>query len=94
MFQIRRWLSSFFIELEAPEVRAAFLTAIETGASVSEVSGLTWRDVNFEKKTLTIRGVKGHKTYTYRVSDGLSTLLLQLPEEGGENFQLQRSKAY
>ena len=79
-------VKQFLYRIRSPKVRAVVLAAIETGASASEVAGLTWRDVNFEKKTLTIRGVKGHKTYTYRVSDRLLTLLLQLPKEEGEKI--------
>jgi len=85
-------VKQFLYRIRSPKVRAVVLTAIETGASASEVSGLTWRDVNFEKKTLTIRRVKGHKTYTYRVSDGLSTLLLQLPKEGEKIFNYKDPK--
>lgn len=32
----------------------AFLTAYYTGLRVSEVFGLTWEDIDFEKKTLTV----------------------------------------
>ena len=80
----------FLYRIRSPKVRAAVLTAVETGASASEVANLTWGDVNFKGKTLTIRGVKGHKTYTYRVSDELLTLLLQLSRDGDKIFNYKK----
>jgi len=59
-------------------LRSAVLLAVETGASGSEVLGVTWKDVNLVSKTVTIKGVKGHGTSTYQISDELVTLLMQI----------------
>ena len=59
-------------------LRSAIVLAVETGASASEVLGVTWKDVNLTNKTVIIRGVKGHRTTTYQISDELITLLAQI----------------
>ena len=38
-------------------LRSAVLLAVETGASASEVLGVTWKDVNLVSRTVTVRGV-------------------------------------
>ena len=73
-------VKQFVYRLRSIKLRAIVLTAIETGASAGEIWRLAWKDVNFQNKTLTIRGVKGHRTFTYPISDELTTLLLQLPK--------------
>ena len=47
----------------------AFLTAYYTGMRVSEVYGLTWDCVDFEKKTLTINITKGHSVGVWYYGD-------------------------
>jgi len=59
-------------------LRTAIVLAVETGATVGEVLGLTWKDVNIPLKTVVIRGIKGHRTTQYTVSDELITLFLQV----------------
>ncbi|MBC7130916.1 tyrosine-type recombinase/integrase, partial [Candidatus Bathyarchaeota archaeon] len=70
----------FLYRLRSAKLRAIVLIAIETGATAGEICRLTWKDVNLQNKTITIRGVKGHKTYTYPISDELVALLSQLPK--------------
>ena len=67
-------VKTFIYRVRSPSLRSAILIAIETSASASEVWRLTWEDVNLGTKTITIRGVKGHKTKTYDISDELVTL--------------------
>ena len=73
-------VKQFLYRLRSIKLRAVVSIAVETGASAGEIWRLTWKDVNFQNKTLTIRGVKGHRTFTYSISDELTTLLLQLPK--------------
>ena len=74
------------------ELRAMVLIAVETGASASEVWRLTWRDVNLRDRTLTITGVKGHRTWQYRISEELATLLLQIPKNGERIFKIKNAR--
>ena len=60
-------------------LRAEVLLAVETGASGSEVLAVSWKDVNLASEAVTIKGIKGHRTFTYSVSDELVTLLTQIP---------------
>lgn len=67
-------------------LRGAVLLAVETGSCSSEVLGLTWRDVNLVTKTVTVKGVKGHRTISYPVSNELATLLSLIPRVGEKVF--------
>ncbi|MEM1515816.1 MAG: tyrosine-type recombinase/integrase [Candidatus Bathyarchaeia archaeon] len=51
------------------EVKAQCLIAVETGACESEIHQLTVRDVDFDQRRITIRGVKGHRTWSYPISE-------------------------
>jgi len=62
------------------------LIAIETGACAGEVWRLTWNEFNPQNKSLTIIGVKGHRTLIYHVSDELCTLLMQIPRKAQRIF--------
>jgi len=74
------------------KLRAAVLIAVETGATLSEVWRLTWRDVNFQSKTITITGVKGHRTWKYPISNELATVLMQIPRNGERIFNLKKPR--
>jgi len=74
------------------KLRAMVLIAVETGATLSEVWRLTWKDVNLQNKTITITGVKGHRTYTYPISNELITLLMQIPKESERIFKVKHPR--
>jgi len=74
------------------KLRAAVLIAVETGATLSEVWRLTWKDVNFQSKTITITGVKGHRTWKYPISNELAALLMQIPRNGERIFNLKKPR--
>ena len=76
------------------QLRTAVLIAVETGASASEVWRLTWKDVNFQDKTLTITGVKGHRTRQYNISNELVTLLMQLPKKNERIFSFKKARYF
>jgi integrase len=76
----------FLYRVRSPEVRARIKIAIETGASAGEVWHLCWKDLNFQNKTLKITGIKGHRTFQYRISDELIALLLQIPKNNDRIF--------
>jgi integrase len=76
------------------QLRAAVLIAVETGASTSEVWRLTWRDVNLQDKTITITGVKGHRTRQYQISNELAALLMQLPKKGERVFSFKKARYF
>ncbi|MCX8177020.1 MAG: site-specific integrase [Candidatus Bathyarchaeota archaeon] len=82
-------VKQFLYRVRNLQLRASILIAIETGASASEVWRLTWRDVNLQGRTLTVTGVKGHRTWTYPISNELTTLLLQLPKDGERIFKFK-----
>jgi integrase len=67
-------------------VRARIMVALETSASAGEVWRLTWNDLNVQNKSLTVIGVKGHKTLTYTLSDELFHLLIQIPRKSERIF--------
>lgn len=67
-------------------VRTRMLIAIETGVCAGEVWRLTWNEFNPQNKSLTIIGVKGHRTLTYHISDELCTLIMQIPQKAERIF--------
>ena len=73
-------VKQFVYRIRKIQLRTMVKIAIETGGSASEVWNLNWRDVNIQNKTVTIFGVKGHRTSQYPISDELVTLLLQIPK--------------
>jgi integrase len=74
------------------KLRSAVMIAIETGATQGEVWRLTWRDVNLQNKTITIRGIKGHRTWTYPISNELANLLMQIPKKSERVFTVNKSR--
>jgi len=79
-------------------LRSAVLLATETGASASEVLGVTWKDLNLATKTVIIKGVKGHRTTNYQVSDELAVPALTMTSYSargflGENSALDSEKS-
>ncbi|MEM3719356.1 MAG: tyrosine-type recombinase/integrase [Candidatus Bathyarchaeia archaeon] len=73
-------------------MKARVLMAVETGATASEICNLRWKDVNFQNKTITVTGVKGHRTWTYPISDELCSLLMQLPKKERNSSTLNRQQ--
>jgi len=47
---------------DTPELKIIVLLAITTGARRGEIAGLTWRDVDFDRKTLTLLDTKNGDT--------------------------------
>ncbi|MEM3797246.1 MAG: site-specific integrase [Candidatus Bathyarchaeia archaeon] len=78
--------------IQSIKLRAMVLIAVETGATESEVWNLRWKDVNLQNRTLTITGVKGHRTSTYPISEELLTLLMQIPKECDKIFPLKNPR--
>jgi integrase len=60
---------------------------LETGASLNEALGLRWVDVGNGK--VTIRGLKGHRSRDYRVSQDLYWSLCSLPRRGEKVFTIK-----
>ncbi|MEM2741976.1 MAG: tyrosine-type recombinase/integrase [Nitrososphaeria archaeon] len=85
-------IKQLIYRIRSIKLRAMVMIAIETGATLSEVFNLTWNDVNFQNKTLTITGVKGHRSYTYTISDELVTLLSQIPKVNGRIFNVKNAR--
>jgi len=82
----------FIYRVRSVKNRAIILLAVETGATASEIFNLKWSDVNFQNKTIVIRGVKGHKSFTYQISDELVTLLSQIPKNDERIFNYAKSE--
>jgi len=85
-------VKQFIYRIRKLELRAMVMIAIETGASASEVWNLKWKDVNLQSKSITITGVKGHRTKQYPMSDELVTLLSQIPKGSERIFSIKHSK--
>jgi len=62
-------VKKFIYRVRSNSVRARIMMAVETGGSAGEVWRLTWKDVNISNKTITVTGIKGHRTKTYAISD-------------------------
>jgi len=85
-------VKQFLYRIRSLEVKARVLIAIETGASASEIWRLTWKDLNLQNRTLTITGVKGHRTRQYQISNELCSLLMQLPKKSERIFNLKSAE--
>jgi len=85
-------IRQFLYRVRKIETRAMMLIAIETGASAKEIHSLKWTDLNLQSKTLTITGVKGHRTYSYQVCDELLALLMQIPKTQERIFKIKESR--
>ena len=72
-------VKQFTYRIRKLSLKAMVMVATETGASAGEVWQLRWRDINFQSKSLTVTGIKGHRTNQYPISDELATVLMQLP---------------
>jgi len=75
-----------------PELKAMVMISIETGASASEIYNLTWKDINLQKKTITIRGIKGHRTYTYKISDDLVRIFLMIQRKNEKIWSIKNPR--
>jgi integrase len=64
---------------EAPYLRAFFWSAILTAARKGELLGLTWADVDFERRELTFRDRKDGRSLTLPMVPALAALLSALP---------------
>ena len=51
-----------FVEVATPHLRTFFIVALNTGMRRSELFRLEWRDVDFERKLLTVRKPKNYET--------------------------------
>ena len=74
-------IKQFIYRIRKIQLKAMVKIAVETGARAGEVWQLTWRNINLQNKTVTITGIKGHRTSTYPISDELCSLLMQIPRE-------------
>lgn len=72
--QIKPWLESV-LGLKNQVARDYFITVILTGLRRTEAMNLTWSDVNFKRKTLTVRDTKNHRDHTLPLSDYLVEVL-------------------
>jgi integrase len=55
--------------------RAYWLTSLFTGARPGSIEGLTWRDIDFEKRTIFFIKNKGNPAYTVPMADVLHDIL-------------------
>jgi integrase len=85
-------VKQFIYRIRKIELRAMVLIAVECGASASEVWNLKWKDVNLQSKSITITGVKGHRTRQYPMSNELVILLSQIPKGSGRIFSIKHSR--
>jgi integrase len=76
----------FIYRVRSPHTKALIMLAIETGGSAGEIFNLKWKDANLAGKTVTITGIKGHRTTSYNISNDLLTVLMQLPRVNDRIF--------
>ncbi len=74
-------IKQLIYRIRSVRLRAAVMLAVETGATAGEICSLRWQSINLRDNTVTIVGVKGHRTDCYKISADLVTLLQQLPRE-------------
>lgn len=79
----------FIHRIRSIKVKGSMLIAVETGACESEVWRLRWKGVNLTNKTIRIIGVKGHRAFTYQISDELALLLSRIPRRGERIFRVK-----
>ena len=68
----------------------AFLFAIETAMRAGEIKGLTWKDVDLEKRTAFLPMTKNGSARTVPLSSRAVELLRMLPVEGESVFRLSQ----
>lgn len=67
---------------ELPAVkRVWYLTALFTGARAGSVTALRWDDVDFERKLIRFRVVKGDRPYVIPMADRLAGILAEYQEK-------------
>lgn len=78
--------------LETVQARVihAFLFAIETAMRAGEIMGLTWKDVDLEKRTAHLPMTKNGTARTVPLSGQAVELLRMLPVEGASVFRLSQ----
>lgn len=59
-------------------LRDIVVTALETGMRKAEIEGLTWKDVDFERRTITLLRTKNNEIRTVPISNSLMPLLQRL----------------
>ncbi|HLN44559.1 MAG TPA: site-specific integrase [Candidatus Sulfotelmatobacter sp.] len=74
-------VKQFLYRVRSITTKAQILLTVETGASSGESWRLTWKDLNLTSKTVTVTGLKGHRTLTYPISEELFSLLIQIPRD-------------
>ncbi|MEM3692446.1 MAG: tyrosine-type recombinase/integrase [Candidatus Bathyarchaeia archaeon] len=75
------------------KIRACLMLASETGASLGEIFQLTWKDVNLAERKVTIRGIKGHRSGTYQISNSCAYLLSLIPKNEGPIWKVKFAKS-
>lgn len=67
----------------------AFLFAIETAMRMGEIAGLTWENVNFDKRTAFLPDTKNGTSRTVPLSTRATHLLEILPKTGSRCFDME-----
>ncbi len=77
--ELRAWWAA--VSKLAPVKRAWWLTALLTGARAGSVTNLKWKDVDFEKRLVRFRVVKGDRPYAIPLASWLEHWLRRYRDE-------------
>jgi integrase len=83
------------LEKTPEHIRPLVVAALHTGARRGELLGLTWQDVDLDRRLVTFRDTKNGEDRTVRMSETLTATLRRLPSrlQGGPVFRSSEGKA-
>lgn len=70
------------LKARSPQAHSLTLLALNTGARLSELTGITWSDVDLRNRTVTFRGTKNGKTRRIPLNDQAHALLASMGQTG------------
>lgn len=77
----------------SPYIRAAFRLYLLTGLRRSELLGLRWRDIDFDRSELRLEDTKANRPHTVALSAPAVAVLRDLPRQLGNAFVLPGHRA-
>lgn len=82
------------IKAAAPHIRPLVITLLYTGARLSEVLYLDWRDVDLQRRTVTFWDTKNDDPRTVPLHERAFLALANMPHRDGAVFRSRRGEPY